>query len=247
MCQMVKDKVCLVTGAGKGIGKSIAETLALNGAIVYAIERSEGDVALWSNNILSKHMIIPITADITEYSSVKAAILRIKKEQGRIDVIVNNAGVEFNERIGMISDAHMKLMFEVNVYAMVNIIQLCSRIMMRQKNTSSIINISSGVGINGNAGQLAYSATKGAVIALTKSAAKELGKFNIRVNSIAPGLTKTRMMENVEQEQIQSRIDKISMGRIAQPQDIANAVLFLASDLSSYISGQIISVDGCSN
>lgn len=247
MDESIKGKVCLVTGAGKGIGKSIAATLAMNGAIVYAIERSNGDIALWSKDIVSEHKIIPITADITDYSCVKAIILRMKKEQGKIDVVVNNAGIEFNERIGMISDENMRLMFEVNVYAMVNIIQLCSRIMMRQKNMSSIINISSGVGIEGNPGQLVYSATKGAVIALTKSAAKELGKFNIRVNSIAPGLTKTRMLDNVEQEQIQSRIEKISLGRVAQPQDIANAVLFLASDLSSYVSGQIISVDGCSN
>ena len=117
--------------------------------------------------------------------------------------------------------------------------------MSRNENGGSIINISSMVGLRGNAGQLVYSATKGAVIALTKSAAKELASKGIRVNSIAPGLTQTEMMEQADLEKLQGRISNICMGRIAQPTDIAGACLMLASDYAGYISGQIIPVDGC--
>ena len=150
----------------------------------------------------------------------------------------------FGLTIGMISEEHMDKMFRVNVYGTINMIQAVSRIMSRGGG-GSIINISSMVGLRGNKGQLVYSATKGAVIAATKSAAKELASKNIRVNSIAPGLTQTKMMEEADVKKLQTRIDNICMGRIAQPGDIAGACLMLATDFASYISGQIIPVDGC--
>lgn len=157
--------------------------------------------------------------------------------------MVNNAAVEYNELIGMISGEHMKKMFETNVYGVINLIQYASRIM--PKIGGSIINISSMVGIRGNRGQLVYSATKGAVIALTKSAAKELADKNIRVNSIAPGLTATDMLNNVDADKLADRINNICMKRLASTNDIANACLFFACDLSEYISGQVLAVDGC--
>ena len=131
------------------------------------------------------------------------------------------------------------------LYSAIEMLQYCSRIMMRQKEGGSIINISSVVGMKGNAGQLVYSATKGAVIAFTKSAAKELAAFNIRVNSIAPGLTNTGMLKETNQELLEKRIKSIRMGRMANPAEIADAAVFLASDLARFISGQIIAVDGC--
>ena len=139
----------------------------------------------------------------------------------------------------------MESMFKVNVYGTINMLQMVSRVMGRQKSGGSIINISSLVGLRGNKGQLVYSATKGAIISLTKSAAKELAPKNIRVNSIAPGLTMTKMMEQADIDKLQNRIDNICMGRLAQPSDIAKGCLLLASDLAEYISGQILAVDGC--
>jgi 3-oxoacyl-[acyl-carrier protein] reductase len=183
--------------------------------------------------------------DITDEQQVKEHVMAIKKECGHIDVLVNNAGVEFNELIGMISSKNMDTMFRVNVYGTINMLQMVSRVMSRQANGGSIINISSMTGLRGSKGQLVYSATKGAVISLTKSAAKELAPKKIRVNSIAPGLTQTKMMEQADIEKLKPRIDNICMGRLAQPLDIANGCLLLASDLAGYISGQVLPVDGC--
>jgi 3-oxoacyl-[acyl-carrier protein] reductase len=165
-------------------------------------------------------------------------------EQQQIDILVNNAGVVTYELLGMIQFESLRNMFEVNVYAMIHLIQLVSRIMSRKKK-GSIINISSIVGVNGVKGQLAYSATKGAVVSLTKSAAKELSSQNIRVNAVAPGMVDTERFHNVFEKKFKERLSDIGMGRLAKPYDIANACLFLGSDLSDYISGQILGVDGC--
>lgn len=239
---MLDGKVALVTGASRGIGRSIATMFAREGAIVYAISRKKEDIAAWAKEVDLLTKVRPISLDITDEIEVKKCVMLIKKEVGHLDILVNNAGVEFNELIGMISSEKLHLMFSTNVYAMIYMIQYCSRIM---KNGGSIINISSKVGIRGNKGQLGYSATKGAVIALTKSAAKELAEKKIRVNSIAPGLTKTDMMDAANIEKLTNRINNICMKRLAVPDDIAKTCLYLASDLSDYVSGQIIEVDGC--
>lgn len=244
---MLKGKVCFVTGASRGIGRAITECFAENGGIVYANTRSENAVIEWRRTLRPEYQdrIIPAVCDIRQTGELKKILMQIKKEQGRIDVCVNNAGLAFNEAIGMISEQHVKDMFETNVFAMIECIQLAARLMMRQK-SGSIINISSIVGTEGDAGQLAYSATKGAVIALTKSAAKELAPYQIRVNSVAPGLTKTDMFDETETHYLEKRISHIGMGRLADPQDIAKACLFFASDLSEYVTGQILGVNGSS-
>ena len=136
-------------------------------------------------------------------------------------------------------------MFSVNVYGTINMLQMVSRVMGRQPNGGSIVNIVSLTALRGNRGQLVYSATKGAVVSLTKSAAKELAMKKIRVNAIAPGLTNTDMVKQVDSEKLKGRINNISMGRLAEPEDIARACLFMVSDLSTYVSGQILAVDGC--
>ena len=146
----------------------------------------------------------------------------------------------------MISRDSMEKMFQVNVFGMIEMIQAVCRIMEKNATGGSIINIASVVGLYGNAGQLAYSATKGAVIALTKSAAKELAPKGIRVNAIAPGLTETDMMKQADPEKLKERISQIKMGRIGRPSDIAGGCLYLASDYSAYLSGQVIPIDGCS-
>ncbi len=241
---LLNDKVCIVTGAGRGIGKEIAQLFASEGATVIVNVRNVELADQWvAESPIRDHFDIRCF-DITDETAAKNVILEIKKEYGHIDVLVNNAGVEFNELIGMISRENMEKMFNVNVYGMINMIQIVSRVMSRNPNGGSIINISSMVGLRGNAGQLAYSATKGAVIALTKSAAKELASKKIRVNSIAPGITQTAMMEQADLEKLQGRINNICMGRIAQPSDIAGGCLLLACDYAGYISGQILPVDG---
>lgn len=245
MGELLYGKVCIVTGSARGIGKSIAETFVAEGAEVIINDARIGSADEWIEHSVYQEHLHPFYFDITDSSVVRQNVMDIKKKFGHIDVLVNNAGVEFNELIGMISRENMEKMFNVNVYGTIEMIQTVSRIMARNENGGSIINISSMVGLRGNPGQLVYSATKGAVIALTKSAAKELAPKRIRVNSIAPGLTQTKMMDQADLEKLQGRIRNICMGRIAQPKDIAGGCLLLASDYAGYISGQIIPVDGC--
>ncbi|MCL2633261.1 MAG: SDR family oxidoreductase [Oscillospiraceae bacterium] len=235
---MLDNKVALVTGASRGIGKAIVEVFAKNGAIVYANARKEGDL----DDIISEN-IIPLYFDVTDNSGIKNAFSQIKKEQGRLDILVNNAGIMKDALIGMISGEVMREIFETNVFAVAELIQFASKFMIRQK-SGSIINISSLVGVNGNKGQLVYSASKGAVISMTKTAAKELAQYNIRVNSIAPGIIDTDLHSFVGKEHMAERIAGIGMKRLGTPCDVANSCLFLASDLSEYVTGQVIGVDG---
>lgn len=245
MSELLKNKVCIVTGSTRGIGRAIAELFVDEGAEVIVNGTRYGTADKWIENSNHQANFHPFYFDISDPSAVRQNVMAIKKQFGRIDVLVNNAGVEYNELIGMISHENMEKMFRVNVYGTIEMIQMVSRVMSHNENGGSIINISSMVGVRGNAGQIVYSATKGAVIALTKSAAKELASKGIRVNSIAPGLTQTEMMDQADLEKLQRRISNICIGRIAQPTDIAGACLLLASDYAAYISGQVIPVDGC--
>ena len=244
---MLTGKVCIVTGGSRGIGKAISQVFARNGAIVYAVDIRVGSVEEWSEdfNKTVSGEVRPLYFDVSDEKSVKEGVMQIKKECGHIDGLINNAGIEFNELIGMISRDNMEKMFSVNVYGTINMLQIVSRIMGRQETGGSIVNITSMTALRGNRGQLVYSATKGAVISLTKSAAKELADKKIRVNAIAPGLTNTDMMKQADPEKLQSRINNICMGRLAEPEDIANSCMFMVSDLSTYISGQVLPVDGC--
>jgi len=244
---LLSGKICLVTGTGRGIGRLIAERFAEEGGIVYAGARKEGSIDEWAHDCSVKNNteVIPVYFDITDYEIVKKVIQKIISEYRSIDVLVNNAGVVSHELLGMIRLDNLRGMIEVNVVAVVNLIQLVSRVMARKKR-GSIINISSIVGIRGAKGQLAYSATKGAVISITKSAAKELAPGNIRVNSIAPGMIDTDMIHSKTDNNFKDRLAGIGMGRLGRPEDVANACIFLGSDLSEYISGQVLGVDGCS-
>ena len=242
---LLAGKVCIVTGSARGIGKEIAILFAEEGAEVVVNSSHEGNADAWISEHELKDHLHPYYFDISDSASVCKNVVAIKKQLGRIDVLVNNAGVEFNELIGMISHENMEKMFNVNVFGTIEMLQIVSRVMEKNENGGSIINISSMVGMRGNRGQLVYSATKGAVIALTKSAAKELAPKNIRVNSIAPGITQTAMMEQADLDKLEGRINNICMGRIAQPRDIAGGCLLLASDYAGYISGQVLAVDGC--
>ena len=243
--KLLENSICLVTGAGKGIGKAIVERFAQHGAIVYANARKEGEIDDWASTLSQDFntKVIPVYFDITDHQAAKQVILQIRKEHGKLDVLVNNAGKVSYEMMSMINFDQLREMFEVNVIAMIQLMQLASRVMARQKK-GSIINMASIVGTNGVKGQLGYAATKGAVISLTKSAAKELAADNIRVNAIAPGMVGTERLKDVLESKFSDRINDIGFGRLADPSEIADAAVFLASDMSSYISGQILGVDG---
>ena len=250
MGRFLENKVCIITGAAQGIGKSIAERFVGDGAIVYACDLQEGSMDVWAEQCVAVQGIgvIPLYFDVTD-AAVKSAFMSIFKREGRIDVLVNNAGVVFNKKIGMIVRPETEQMFRVNVIAVIEMVQLVSRLMARNGG-GSIVNIASVTAVLGSPGQSAYSATKGAIMSFTKSAAKELAPLGIRVNAVAPGIVKTeRFSELYEEsgEKIDTRIQKIALGRLGTPEDVANACAFLASDRASYISGQILGVDGCAS
>lgn len=235
---LLEGKVAIVTGCSRGIGRAIMEKFAANGATVYAVDLVEGcmvDVASES--------IIPCYFDITDTKAIIELVKRVKKEQGKIDVLVNNAGIMLDALIPMVTYEQIHKTFEVNVFAMMHFIQYVSKIMKRQ-HSGSIINAASIMGISGNYAQMVYAASKGAVIALTKSAAKELAQDGIRVNAVAPGTINTKLLENTPEETLAQIKSRIYMGELGTPEEVANAYLFLASDLSSYISGQVLGVDG---
>jgi len=241
---MLQNKVCLITGASKGIGLAIVKKFAENGAIVYANLRNESSLNNELIELQKKFPNIKISYfDVVVEQEVKNAILEIKKNEGRLDVLVNNAGVVSYELLGLLNFEKLHQMMEVNVVAVIRLIQLASRLMTRQ-NAGSIINISSIVGVKGVKGQLAYSATKGAVNAITLSASKELAENKIRVNAIAPGMVSTARLNSIMGNKFSDRINDIGFKRLAEPEEIAEICLFLASDMSKYITGQIIGVDG---
>lgn len=239
MSGLLEGKVALITGAGRGIGKVIAEQFVADGAIVYVNDLNEPEV----------EGAKPVAFDVTESDALKTGLMQVYKAEGHIDCIVNNAAIIQNQKLGMVTKQLLEKMYAVNVYAVIDMIQIASRLMARTGG-GCFVNMASITGVVGSPGQVAYSSTKGAVITITKSAAKELAPMKIRVNAVAPGIVKTERFEELYEatgDKINERIEKIALGRLGTPQDIANAVSFLASDRASYISGQILGVDGCAS
>lgn len=235
---LMENKICLVTGAGKGLGRAVLEAFVREGAFVYANDCVEGSLEAFRCSPQVEIMYF----DVSDGQADKDAVLRIKREKGRLDVLVNNAGVMKDALIGTIPRALMEEIFSVNVFGSMELLQLAAKLMICQKN-GSIINLSSIVGITGNPGQLVYSATKGAVISMTKTAAKELGPRGIRVNAIAPGMIDTDMMRSVGENHLERYVQNTPLGRLGQPSEIADACVFLASDMSSFVTGHILQVD----
>jgi len=243
--RLLEGKIALVTGSSRGIGRSIVERFASEGAMVYANCRTSGSFDIVAQELSKLHgvEVVPLYYDVTDPIQTKEAFSLIMKERKRLDVLVNNAGIMEDALIGMITNELMQRIFNTNVFAVINHLQLAARLMKRNK-AGSIINLASVVGTHGNSGQTVYSASKGAVISLTKTSAKELGSDGIRVNAIAPGMIDTDMYRSIGEEKMTEHLGMIKLGRIGEPSEIADSALFLASDLSRYITGQILGVDG---
>lgn len=242
---LLEGKVCLITGGSRGIGAATVKRFAEEGAIVYANARSPKNIDSMCEKLSNSSSGIakPIYFDVRDEKESKNAIMQIKKEFGKLDVLVNNAGIMKDALIGMIPRSLMQEIYETNVFGVMNMIQLATKLMVHQ-HSGSIINLSSIVGLQGNPGQLVYSATKGAVAAMTKTASKELADRGIRVNAVAPGMIDTDMFRSIGEEKVNELASGIRMGRLGTPEDIADAIVFLASDFSRYITGEIIGVNG---
>lgn len=242
---LLHGKTALVTGASRGIGNMIAQRFAEEGAIVFASSRQEGALDDWASQTNKKFIgrVLPVYFDVCDSDALKKIILQIKKDFGSLDILVNNAALVTYEMLNFVTKEKMNELFQVNVVAPFEMIQMASKLMTRKKN-GTIINISSIVGTVGVSGQLAYSTTKGALNALTKSAAKELAPYNIRVNAIAPGMINTERFSDVFNKHLKDKLKNVGMGRLGEASEVADCCVFLASDLSKYITGQIIGVDG---
>jgi 3-oxoacyl-[acyl-carrier protein] reductase len=242
---MLKRKIALVTGCNRGIGESVAKKFAEYGATVYANARKPGTLTSLCSKDYGEGAIIPVYFDVTDRIATKQAYIKIMKEQGRLDCLVNNAGILVDTLITMLDGATLRNIYEVNVFSVFEMMSYASRIMSKQK-SGTIINIASICGDEGGMrGQTAYSSSKGAVIALTKTAAKELGEFNVRVNAVSPGFIDTDMFRSGPIEIQEKLVDGVYLNRrVGLPNEVANVCLFLASDNSSYVNGENIRVDG---
>ena len=245
---LLKGKKDLITGCNKGIGKSIFEKFIENeGEIIACVRKKRNEFEEFVNSKKKDHSIFIYEIDFSDQNSVKNVSNQIIKDHPKIDILVNNAGSIFNGLFQMTPIDQAKDLFQINFFSQILLTQIILKSILRNK-MGSIINITSTAGIDSGEGRSLYNSTKAAMISQTKSLSKEIGRFNIRVNSVAPGLTDTEMMRNNTKEDV---IDKVvknqSLQRIGKPIDIANATLFLASDLSEFITGQIIRVDGGMN
>ena len=244
---LLKNKNAIITGAAGGIGRATVECFAANGANIWACElrgseKFEKDMA----DLAEKYgvWIETVYFDVTDEEQVKSAVKRIRSKKCSIDVLANVAGIVAPSTSFPMTDmAKIKKVFEVNFFALTLLTQYVSRLMIRQ-NSGSIVNIASIAGIDGDPAQYEYAASKAAVIGGTKKLARELAPNNIRVNAIAPGMIQTEMGAHIEDNLRDEILAKVMMKRMGKPEEIANAIAFVASDMASYMTGQVIRVDG---
>lgn len=245
MSETLKNKIALITGGGRGIGRAIATEFLNEGAEVIVIDKFYPDdfeayVESQKNN---GRKVSSKTVDITDTKAVEQVCEEIAKESGRIDILVNNAGITRDRLLMRMTEEDWDAVLTVNLKGAFNTMRVVTKIMARQK-YGKIINISSIVGLKGNAGQGNYAASKAGLIGLSKSVAKEFASRNINVNCVAPGYVETDMTAQLTQEQKDAFLNEIPMKRGCKPEEIAGVVLFLASDKAGYITGQVLPIDG---
>jgi 3-oxoacyl-[acyl-carrier protein] reductase len=243
---ILNGKTAVITGCIQGIGRATMDVFAENGANIFACSQYETDE--FTNHIkelaeANKVEIIPIYFDLCDDSSIKQAAREIQKAKKHIDVLVNIAGMTKDALFPMVTMEQMKTIFQVNYFSQILFSQYITKLMLKNA-SGSIINISSISALDGNPGQLVYASSKAAIIAATKTMSAELAPKGIRVNAIAPGVINTAMTAIVPEEAINRQIAKSNIKRVGMAIEVANAILYLASDLSSFVTGQIIRVDG---
>jgi 3-oxoacyl-[acyl-carrier protein] reductase len=242
----LKGRVAIVTGSSRGIGLAIATALARQGASLILNGRSDAVALAATAAMLSQQYNIEtevVLGDVASQETAQALAKTAFNRFRRLDILVNNAGILRDSAIGMAKAEDIAATIGINLTSVIHCTQAVARLMQRNKH-GSIINVSSIIGRFGNRGQLVYGASKAGVIGATLSASKELAPSGIRVNAIAPGYIETDMIKNIPPNIHEERLKSIAMGRIGLPEDIADVVLFLASDLSRYVTGQVIGVDG---
>lgn len=243
--QLLTDKHILITGASRGIGEAIARLFAAQGATLYLNGRDGDTLEKLCRQLASDFgtNCHALPFDVSDASAVKQGFQHLFKRTKQLDVLVNNAGILEDALLSMVSPSQLENTYKTNTFSVLYCSQYASRLMQRQGG-GSIINLASIIGRVGNTGQAAYGGSKAAVIGMTLSMAKELAPAQIRVNAIAPGFIDTEMTRSLPAEKYQQRLQSIAMGRIGTAEDIANTALYLASDLSTYVTGQVIGVDG---
>lgn len=243
---MLKGKVAVVTGGTRGIGYAVVKKYLENGAKVVLFGSREETVNKALSSLKAKNADWEVEGDYPDLSdagAVKAAIQKVKDKFGRLDILVNNAGMSDSTKVEKYEEGQFDKVMRLNVNALFNAIQPAVEI-MREQGGGCILNTSSMVSIYGQPSGVAYPTSKFAVNGLTKSLARELGRDNIRVNAVAPGITRTDMVAALPEEMIKPLIATIPLGRVGEPEDVANAFLYLASDMASYVTGEVLSVDG---
>ncbi len=240
---LLEGRSALVTGASRGIGAAIANCFAAEGARLVICARGEAIEAVAAGIREHGGRAIAMRGDIRDDAFARRLVQTCRKEHGGLDVLVNNAGVLREGLLGMQGAEAIRELFDVNVVALITLTQYAIRA-MNPTRSPSIVNLASIAGTAGLDGVTAYSATKGAVVAFTRAAAKELAPRGIRVNAIAPGFVDTDMMRGLKPETYRERVASIRMGRVATPDDIAATALFLASELSRYVTGEVLGVNG---
>ena len=242
---LLQNKNILITGGSRGIGRSVVETLVKNGANVgFTFSSSEIPAKTICNKLNSENVkCIAYKSDASKLDQCEKLINSFLTDFETIDVLINNAGITKDNLLLRMSEEDFDEVIEVNLKSVFNMTKACQKVFLKNR-SGTIINMSSVVGVKGNAGQSNYAASKSGIIGFSKSIAQELGSRNIRCNVIAPGFIRTEMTDNLSQSIIQGWTDNIPLKRPGESADVANLCLFLASDLSSYITGQVINVDG---
>jgi 3-oxoacyl-[acyl-carrier protein] reductase len=242
---ILEDKVAIVTGGTKGIGRAISLLFAEQGAKVIAnISKDVNAAEDLKKETKSKGLNLGLfKADVTQFDQVKEMVEETFAQYGKIDILVNNVGLVRDNFLMLMSDEDWEFLLRTNLTSLFHCCRIVIRKMIPQRR-GKIINISSISGMMGTPGQVNYAATKGGMISFTKSLARELGSFNIHVNAVAPGLIESEVVSKMPKEKVEAIIKSSSLGRIGKPEEVARAVLFLASEHSDYITGQTIVVDG---